>query len=851
MRSSSAPRCWNTSWLHRARTTSQREIMPARYSGRPKATIDALAMTVLSRSKKAASIASSIRATLEPPPRSDGPNRPLEVVGRGTVRSAHPSPRSCARRGRCPCSQLAGRPRAAPARRWWRPRSRSCWPAPTGGALLVDLAGDVPAVARPGRTDRSGADRLAGGRGRRARRRAGRASRWAWSTGSTCCPAGAVELGPPARVEVLAGILAADARSVVVDCGCARPARVGFGEGAARAGRGRARQPPGHPGVLPVAASAGRRPAAALRRWCWSPRPGGPSGGADVEDVVGVPVVAEVPIEPAVARAVDAGLLATPAAAGARAGARAGDVSGPVAVEPTASARSTSTGSSTGSTGACSTTEPAIGRRGPRRRRPAGRLGRRAGAGRGAAARSGRRGRGGGPRCWPGWSVSVRSSRFLDDPRVTDVMVNGGGQVWIDRGGRAGAHRRSTLDERTVLHLIERVLAPLGRHVDRSSPIVDARLPDGSRVHAVVRPLAVDGPCLTIRRFGARADPARRGAPRRAASRCCSGPCGPGPTWSSAAAPVRARRRCSTRWPRPSRRASGSSPSRTRPSCACPATTSCASSRDPPRPRASGEVRIRDLVRAALRMRPDRIVVGEVRAGEALDMLQAMNTGHEGSLSTCHANGPLDALRRLETMVLMGDVELPHAVVREQVVVGGRPRRARRPTVDGAAPRRGRRRGRPGSARRRPGWPTRRLATAAGRRGAADRARRVRPTPIRRTTTGSSGERRPAARRRAAACWAPCRRDRAPGMGRRRPGRALGRSARLAEPVGPPPWATAAATMPSTPALLEAVARSLRGGASLAQALGEGAASVPPCPAAGATCGPRCRCTSGARRWSW
>ncbi len=255
---------------------------------------------------------------------------------------------------------------------------------------------------------------------------------------------------------------------------------------------------------------------------------------------------------------------------------------------------------------------------------------------------------------------------LLDDPTTTDVMVNGGGGVWIDRAGRLSL-TDVTIDEPTVLHLIERVLAPLGRHVDRANPIVDARLPDGSRVHAVVRPLAVDGPCLTIRRFGARpvaldevSSPGTAAlldwAVRARANVVVSGGAGAGKTTllNALAASIPTGERVVTIEDAAELRLPGDHVVRLE---ARPASSEGA-----------GEVRIRDLVRAALRMRPDRIVVGEVRAGEALDMLQAMNTGHEGSLSTCHANGPGEALSRLETMVLMGDVDLPHAAVREQVV---------------------------------------------------------------------------------------------------------------------------------------------------------------------------------------
>jgi pilus assembly protein CpaF len=256
---------------------------------------------------------------------------------------------------------------------------------------------------------------------------------------------------------------------------------------------------------------------------------------------------------------------------------------------------------------------------------------------------------------------------LLADPQVTDVMVNGGGQVWVERDGALLA-TDLTLDEPAVLLIVERVVAPLGLKVDRSHPVVDARLPDGSRVHAVVRPLAVDGPCLTIRRFGARtigldevASPGVAAlltwAVRARANVIVCGGAGAGKTTllNALAAAIPRHERVITIEDAAELRLPGDHVVRLE--------------ARPAGPEGRGEVRIRDLVRSSLRMRPDRIIVGEVRSGEALDMLQAMNTGHEGSLSTCHANGPAEALLRLETMVLMGDVELPHAVVREQLAL--------------------------------------------------------------------------------------------------------------------------------------------------------------------------------------
>jgi pilus assembly protein CpaF len=254
---------------------------------------------------------------------------------------------------------------------------------------------------------------------------------------------------------------------------------------------------------------------------------------------------------------------------------------------------------------------------------------------------------------------------LLADPEVTEIMVNGPGRVWVERNG-ALARVPIDLDTAAIEHLIEKVVAPLGLRVDRSSPLVDARLPDGSRVNAVVPPLAVDGPCLTVRRFGARAIPLTAFAPpevtallaRAVADRrnmVVSGGTGAGKTTllNALASCIPASERVIT--------------VEDAAELALPGEHVVRLEARPANAEGAGEVRIRDLVRNALRMRPDRIVVGEVRGPEALDMLQAMNTGHEGSLSTCHANSPDDALRRLETMVLMGEVQLPLAAVRSQL----------------------------------------------------------------------------------------------------------------------------------------------------------------------------------------
>jgi pilus assembly protein CpaF len=253
----------------------------------------------------------------------------------------------------------------------------------------------------------------------------------------------------------------------------------------------------------------------------------------------------------------------------------------------------------------------------------------------------------------------------LNLPGVTDVMINGPGPVWIERHGRVEALDLH-LETREIEHLIEKVVGPLGLRADRSSPLVDARLPDGSRVNVVVPPLAVDGPCLTIRRFGARAIPLPEFAAPKIAllladavrgrmNVLVSGGTGSGKTTllNALAAEIPEAERIITIEDAAELR--------------LPHEHVVRMEARPANAEGAGEVRIRDLVRNALRMRPDRIVVGEVRGPEALDMLQAMNTGHEGSLSTCHANSPADALRRLETMVLMGDVALPLAAIRDQI----------------------------------------------------------------------------------------------------------------------------------------------------------------------------------------
>jgi pilus assembly protein CpaF len=251
---------------------------------------------------------------------------------------------------------------------------------------------------------------------------------------------------------------------------------------------------------------------------------------------------------------------------------------------------------------------------------------------------------------------------LLASDDVTDVMVVGGHGVWIERNGQLEL-TDIQLDNNEVGHLIERIVAPLGLRIDRS---VDARLADGSRVNAVVPPLAVDGPCLSIRRFGARpidlaeiARPEPAELLRKAVTQYRNivviGGTGAGKTTllNALASHIPSHERVITVEDAAELR--------------LPLTHVVRLEGRPANSEGVGRVTLRELVRNALRMRPDRIVVGEVRGAEALDMLQAMNTGHEGSMSTCHANTPADALRRIETMVLMGDINLPLSAVREQI----------------------------------------------------------------------------------------------------------------------------------------------------------------------------------------
>ncbi len=255
---------------------------------------------------------------------------------------------------------------------------------------------------------------------------------------------------------------------------------------------------------------------------------------------------------------------------------------------------------------------------------------------------------------------------ILRDTEVTEIMVNGDSSCWIERAGQLEClPMRVDADE--LLRIVERVITPLGLRLDRSSPMVDARLPDGARLHAVIAPVAIDGPCLTIRRFGATPVPLAafdpdeaciaflQGAIESGANMVIAGGTGAGKTTllNALGASFDTNSRIVTIEETAELRLTGRHVLRLE---ARPANAEGA-----------GAVTVRDLVRTALRMRPDRIIVGEVRGAEVLDMLQALNTGHSGSATTLHANGALEALHRIESLALLGGGEIPLAAVRAHI----------------------------------------------------------------------------------------------------------------------------------------------------------------------------------------
>ncbi|HXG52951.1 MAG TPA: CpaF family protein [candidate division Zixibacteria bacterium] len=260
---------------------------------------------------------------------------------------------------------------------------------------------------------------------------------------------------------------------------------------------------------------------------------------------------------------------------------------------------------------------------------------------------------------------------LMQDPEITDILVNTHASVYIERHGRLEETSVRFRDDAHLMQIIERIVTRVGRRVDEHSPMVDARLPDGSRVNAVIPPLALDGPILSIRRFGAERltmnDLIRlQSIPQRVAEilEACvksrlniliSGGTGSGKTTllNCLSNFISSKERIIT--------IEDSAELKLQQRHVVRLETR------PPNIEGTGMVTQRDLVRNALRMRPDRIVVGEVRGGEALDMMQAMNTGHDGSISTIHANSARDALSRLETMMLMAGLALPERALREQI----------------------------------------------------------------------------------------------------------------------------------------------------------------------------------------
>ena len=260
---------------------------------------------------------------------------------------------------------------------------------------------------------------------------------------------------------------------------------------------------------------------------------------------------------------------------------------------------------------------------------------------------------------------------LLEEPAVSEIMVNGTGSIYLEREGRVTRHEGSFLSEESLRATIDRMVSRVNRRLDESSPFVDARLPDGSRINAIIPPVSLTGPCLTIRKFrrepysleelvrigsltGEAAEYLRESVLLRR-NLIVSGGTGSGKTTL-----LNALSRFIPDGERIITIEDAAEIRLQKPHVVCLEAR-------PPNIEGHGAVTIRDLVRNSLRMRPDRIIVGECRGGEALDMLQAMNTGHDGSITTGHANTPRDMLRRLETMVLLAGVEIPVRAIREQI----------------------------------------------------------------------------------------------------------------------------------------------------------------------------------------
>lgn len=260
---------------------------------------------------------------------------------------------------------------------------------------------------------------------------------------------------------------------------------------------------------------------------------------------------------------------------------------------------------------------------------------------------------------------------YLNDEDVTEIMVNGPKQIFVEKSGKLTLANAVFKDNNHVLHVIKKIVGAIGRRIDESSPMVDARLKNGSRVNAIIPPLAIDGPSLTIRKFSE--DPymvddlvgfgTLNSKMAELLQACVEGRLNIIVSGGTGSGKTTTLNVLSSFIPEDERIVTIEDAAELQ----LIQTHIVRLETRPPNIEGKGEIAIRDLVKNSLRMRPDRIVVGEVRSGEALDMLQAMNTGHDGSLTTAHANAPRDMLSRLETMVLMSGMNLPIRAVRDQV----------------------------------------------------------------------------------------------------------------------------------------------------------------------------------------